>query len=470
MNQHTAVRTLVAALGLAATGAMASGFQLLEQNASGVGNAYSGTGATAEDASTAFFNPAAMPFMARPRQISTSLDFIRPSAKFQNYNSTTPAFITSGQLGGEGGDAGKWSGVPAFHVAYALDKNLSLGFSFGAPFGLKTVYPDGWQGRFQALSSDIKTLNANPSIAYRINDMISIGGGLSYQHFEATLSQAVNFGALAYSKACPQGSATPGGNCANAAFLGSLMNKDGSSEVNGDSSKWGWNIGVALQLSPSTRVGLSYRSAIRHTLKGDVSFVRPSINTLLNPAIAAATPDGPVHVDLKVPDTWTLSTFQQINDRWTLQGDIARTGWSSVRSLDIYRDSGQLLSSTYYNWRDTWRVALGGSYKYDDSLKLRAGVAFDQSPVRDDTRTPRLPDNNRIWVSFGANYKLNQAISLDAGYSHLFIRNAPIDNSGYNAAYNPGGINSSAAAANGTLIGQYKGSVDILALQMNYGF
>lgn len=469
MKQHSAIRVMVAALGLAATGAsLASGFQLLEQNASGVGNAFAGSGASAEDASTAFFNPAAMPFMAQPRQVSTVLDFVRPSAKFQNGNSTAPALFTPDKIGGDGGDAGKWSAVPAFHLAYAIDKNLSLGFSFGAPFGLKTEYPTDWRGRFNATTSDIKTLNANPSIAYRINDMVSVGAGLSYQHFEATLSQAVNFGALAYSKICPKGYAT-GALCVNPAAIG-VINKEGSSEVNGDSNKWGWNVGLALQLSPSTRVGLSYRAAIQHDLQGDVNILRPSINALIDPALAAAAPSGKVHVAVKVPDTWTLSTFQQLNDRWTLQGDIARTGWSSLKSLDIYRDSGALLSSTYYNWRDTWRVSLGGSYQYSESLKLRAGVAYDQSPVRDDTRTPRLPDNDRTWVSFGVNYKFTPALSIDGGYSHLFVKNAPVNDSGYHSDYNPGGINSSNAASRGVLNGEYQGSVDILAMQLNYAF
>ena len=466
--KKTYIAQIVAALmaGAMGSGAHAAAFQLLEQNASGVGNAFAGSGAAAEDASTAYFNPAAMPFMAQPSQVSMAIDLVKPTIKFHNNGSTTGLMVPASKAGGDGGDAGSVNVVPDLHITYALNDKMSLGFSFGAPFGLKTDYDPSWIGRFQATLSDIKTYNANPSFAYKFAENFSVGAGVSYQRMEATLEQAVNFGALAGATLCPTLSPACLGQTAPL-----VAGKEGSSSVEGDSTAWGWNLGAAWQVSQSTRVGLSYRSAIKHNLTGDVSFVRPTFASAgLNAGIAAKTPDGPVSVDVKLPDTWILSTFQQINDQWSLQGDISWTGWSSIKTLDIYRSNGTLLASSYYNWKDTWRVALGGGYQMSPELKLRAGVAYDQSPVEDQYRTPRMPDNNRTWLSLGMNYKFTPVFSVDAGYSHLFLQDTSINDSGYHADYNPGGINSTNPVVRGTLKGDYTGSVDILAVQANYAF
>lgn len=469
--KKTQIARLVAALiGAAATGSVyASAFQLLEQNAAGVGNAFAGSAAAAEDASTAYFNPAAMVFMANPRQISLSVDTVKPTAKFENRGSIA---ANNASLGSDGGDAGPYSFAPSGHIAWALSKQLSLGFSVGAPFGLKTEYDNGWAGRYQGLLSDLKTENFNPSFGWRVSDKIAVGGGVSYQRFTAQLSQAVNFGAAM---------------CANASIAalcsaGLLNDQDGVSSVSGSSGAWGWNAGIAAQLSPTTRVGVSYRSAIRHRLEGSVDFTYPNVTlpssvpngaaiaSGLNSAIRAQAANGPVSVDVKLPDTWIVSAFQQLDERWSLAADASWTGWSSLRSLDINRASGTPLSSSYYNWKDAWRVALGGGYQWNEDLKLRAGLGYDQSPIRADYRTPRLPDTDRVWVSFGFNYKLSTHLSADVGYTHIFMKDTDIHESGYHADYNPNGINTTAAASRGTLIGQYTGSVDMLGLQLNYLF
>lgn len=457
-----------AALGtLAAASAHASAFQLLENSAVISGNAGAGTAAAAEDASTAFYNPAAMVFMKNRNQISASIDVVKPTAKFKNNGSTLPAATTPANQGGEGGDAGDWTPVPGLNATWGLSDRFSMGLAIGAPFGLKTEYDKGWMGRYQADVSDVQSIDINPSFAWKVTDSFAIGGGVSYQHFSAELSQAVNFGALV-GGACP--SVASAAVCQGAAAAGAFTNKEGHSTVSGDSNEWGWNLGLAWQVSQTTRVGLAYRSSIEHTVEGDVTFDRPSFGATFDPAVAALTPNGPARVTIKLPDTWTLSAFQQIDEKWSIQGDIARTGWSSIKTLDIYRTNGTLLASSYYNWKDTWRVALGGAYQYSDALKLRAGVAYDQSPVDDEHRTPRLPDNDRTWLSFGMNYAFTKALSMDFGYTHIFVKNAPINDSGYHADYNPGGINTTNPVVRGTVKGEYENSVDILSAQLNYYF
>ena len=443
MKMKTIARLMpLLALGLAGGHASAAGFQLLEQNASGLGNAYAGGAAVAEDASTVFYNPAGMTRLAGEREFSVGMNIVRPSMQFSNNGSSLPALTTTGT--GDGGDAGGFNFVPNGYIAIKIDPKLSIGFGFGAPFGLRTDYDGGWYGRFLALKSDIKTYNLNPSIAYQVSDKLSLGFGVNYQKLEATLTNAVNFsGALA--------TATGGTTL--------IPNLGGVGSVQADSWAWGWNAGALFQVSETTRVGVAYRSKIKHHAEGDVSFQRPATgNAQIDGALAAATPNGPVKSTIELPDTFTLSVMQRLNERWEMLGDVSWTGWSSLPSLDIYRTSGTLLSSETLKWRDTWRIALGTNYAYTSAIKLKFGLAYDQSPVTTDHRLARLPDTNRTWLAFGVQYALTPKSKIDVGYAHLFINDAKID------------ANGGSTAAKGRLVGSYESSVDILGAQYSMAF
>lgn len=442
-----AVRTLPLLIaGLFSGSAMAAGFQLMEQNASGLGSAYSGTAAVAEDASTVFFNPAGMTYLPGIQAVIAG-SLIKPQATFNNDGSTAGSPLNP--LGSaNGGDAGDLAFVPATYFTMQLTPSLGLGLGINAPFGLKTEYDSNWIGRYHAIKSDVKTININPSIAYKINDQISIGAGLNFQRLDAELTSAV-----AYSTIIAAGSR-------NAILVPGL---EGTSKVKGDDTGWGYNLGAIFQVSPSTRLGAAYRSKIKYNVTGDVTFDRPtSANPTANAIMAGATPNGPIKLDIELPDVATFSVHQKLSDQWEMMGDVSWTGWAKIPRLSIYRTNGTLLSNTEENWRNTVRVAFGGAYKYSDALKLRAGVAYDQTPVEDDFRTPRLPDMDRYWLSFGGQYKVSAAGAIDFGYTHIFIKNGTIrDNSG-------GG---QSQALQGFLIGNYNSnSVDILAVQYTHKF
>lgn len=443
-----AVRTLPLLIaGLFSGAAMAAGFQLMEQNASGLGAAYSGTAAVAEDASTVFFNPAGMTYLP-PRQALIALSLVKPQAKFSNDGSLAGSPLNP--LGSaNGGDAGDWALVPATYFTMQLTPALSLGLGINAPFGLKTEYDSNWIGRFHAIKSEVRTINVNPSIAYKINDQFSIGAGLNYQRMDAELTSGV-----AYSTIVAAGSR-------NAILIPGL---EGKAKVEGDDTGWGYNLGAIFQVSPSTRLGLAYRSKIKYTLTGDVTYDRPvTANATANAIIVGATPDGPIKVDIKLPDVATFSAYQRLSDQWEMMGDVSWTGWAKIPRLSIFRTNGVLLSNTEENWRNTWRVAFGGAYKYSDALKLRAGVAFDQTPVKNaEFRTPRLPDTNRFWLSLGGQYKVSSAGAIDFGYTHVFMKNGAIRN-------DAGG--GQQQALQGFLIGNYNSnSVDIVAVQYTHSF
>lgn len=456
---HFAIRWGCAAALLSPLAVHASGFALLEQSASRLGSAFAGTAAAADDATTNFFNPAGLTKLTAAEVIVIASG-IGISSQFVNQGSQ-PAL---GQpLGGDGGDAGGWNFVPSAYAAAPIGDRAAIGVGLNAPFGLVTDYESGWAGRFQALKSDLKTLNVNPSFAWRLNDRASIGVGVSYQQFEAELTNAVNYSAVvaqgvAQLVALGQipASAAPGLIAANAGL-------EGRSRVAGDDDAWSYNVGVLFDLTESTRVGLSYRSGFDYELAGDVTFAAPSASNPVGASIIAAASastlaNGPVRVEVELPDIATLSLQQQIGSTFKLYADIARTGWSSIQELRVERITGETVSVTPERWEDAWRFALGGEYSLSDRLTLRAGVAYDESAVPDATRTPRLPDTNRTWLAIGGRWRPNDSLVIDAGYAHLFSDDVPLN------------TDAEQPAAYGALIGEQESGIDIVSVQAGYRF
>lgn len=383
-------------LGMAAGQADAAGFQLLEQNASGIGNAYAGSAAIAENASTIYFNPAGMTQL-QAREASVGISLVRPTFKFSNQGSSTGALSGSGT----GNDAGSWAFIPNGYLSWGLSKDLYVGVGFGAPFGLVTEYDNPWLGGAQAIKFDIKTYNINPSVAYRINDKVSVGGGLNYQRMEAEYVRLATV--------------------TSAALAATRVTLDAGNNA------WGWNVGALFTLSPSTKVGVSYRSKIKHELKGDLSFSGPAAG------VAPTLTTGSAKANVDLPDTFILSVVQNLNDKWEMLGDISWTGWSSIPKVDIVRTSGILSGGTVQtldtHFRDTWRYALGANYRLSDMVKLKFGVAYDQTPVPDaQHRLVSLPDNNRTWFSAGAQIKVAKGSVLDLGAAYLNVPESRVDN------------------------------------------
>jgi len=390
-------------LGLALVGMAslthAAGFALIEQNASGLGNAFAGQAASAQDASTIFFNPAGMTLLP-DRQVVMAGHLIKPQAEFSGSS-------TIG--GGDGGDAGGLAIVPNAYIAYRLTPDIHVGVGMNAPFGLKTEYDSTWAGRTQGIKSELKTINLNPSIAWKATDTLSLGAGLSIQYAKSTLTNLTGAGLLT---------------------------------VEGDDYGWGFNLGALWQLSDATRIGLAYRSEVDQKLKGTAEF---SVVTALN---------GPVTASVTLPDSASLSLVHQLNPRLELLADVTWTGWSDFDELRIVRTNGTLLGVTQENWSDSYRYSVGANYRMNGKLILRGGVAYDETPVSDAFRTVRIPDESRTWLAFGAQYRLSDKTALDFGYAHLFVKEAKINKT-------ESGI---------TLTGKYDSSVDILSAQLTHNF
>src|SRR5262249_8802174 len=189
--QRTRIATAVAGIALALTAgeAFPAAFALQETSGSGVGNAFAGGAAAAEDASTIWSNAAGMSKI-RTNQLVGAIDLVNFSAKFNN-NGSLPAL--NQPLGSNGGDAGSPHVVPSGYALFPINQQWTFGIGINVPFGLKTEYDTGWIGRYQAIKSDVKTLNVNPAVSFKISDNIAIGVGADYQQVKATFSNNVNY-------------------------------------------------------------------------------------------------------------------------------------------------------------------------------------------------------------------------------------------------------------------------------------
>jgi long-chain fatty acid transport protein len=429
--------------------AHAGGFGLIDMSAASLGNAHAGGAALAEDVSTIYYNPAGLTRLPG-QQFMAAGTAIRPSAKFENQGSLSA--VGTPVTGGNGGDAGDWALVPGLFYAMDAAPNLRFGLGVHVPFGLKTEYDDGWAGRYQALKSEIKTININPVIAYRLSDQVSLGGGLSAQYVDVNISKAIDFGTVCVG-------ALGAANCAPIGFL--PQQKDGSVKVDGTDWGYGLNLGAMFTPSADMRFGITYRSKVSHELSGgNASFTKPA--GLPAPLAAATTfTNTGVKASLDLPESMNLSGYAEIDPKWSVMGDIGWVRWSRFEELRIRFDKGAAATAapdsvTPEKWRNTWRIAVAANYRYNDEWKMRGGLAYDQTPVKDEFRTPRVPDADRTWLAFGAQYKASKQGTWDVGYAHLFIKDSSL-----NKAEPPVG---------GTLIGKYSNDVNILSVQYNHAF
>jgi long-chain fatty acid transport protein len=422
MKRNAIAGAVVSALGLlAGSEAHAAAFALYEQGVSGLGNAYAGAAAVAEDATTVWWNPAGMARLGSGKHFAIAGSIVAPSSKFSDGGSV---MATGRPLGGNGGDAGDPALIPSLFFAMDLGPRWNFGVGVSVPFGLKTEYDPSWLGRFQGISSEIKTLNINPAVSYKFSEAMSVGFGINYQRAEIETLTAVN-----------------------------LVAAEGQNKSNVDGDAWGFNVGALLNVTPATRLGIHYRSSIEHKLEGTTAFTG-----------GVPAPDGNVKLDVKTPDSLAFSVAHRVNDRWEVLGDLTWWKWSKIKQVPLVRTdgalSGQTVSTFVFNFDDAWRSSIGANYKLDNAWTLKLGAAYDQSPVPNaQSRTVRLPDSDRYWLSAGAKYQLSRNGALDFGYTFVGARNADIDND-----------QSAAPARAGRVTGSYKVHVHVLGVQYQHTF
>jgi long-chain fatty acid transport protein len=420
----------------------ASGFAIVEQSVSGLGTAFA-SGAAAADASTIFYNPAGITLL-EGQQITGGMHVIFPSAKLSATTAENTPLGGSVSLGdNNSGNGGVTKLVPNLYYTNKLNDKLSIGLGINAPFGLATKYDKDWVGRYHAVESDVMTINFNPALAYKVTDKLSLGFGLNAEYIDVTLSSMVDAGLLL--------------------SMGTSTDTDVFAENTADDWGFGFNLGALYELSPGTRIGVAYRSEIKHKLGGEVDFDVPV------GVPSAYFPDQDISGTITLPATASVNFFHQLNEKWAVMADVTWTDWSSFDKLTINFDGGGILggtvnsSTTTEKWEDTWRYSVGATYQATEALLIRTGLAYDETPIPDDYRTPRIPGEDRFWVTLGVGYQLSESLSLDAAYAHLFVKDSKIQKY---AGTDPTGED----FARGTLVGEFENSVDIASIQINYKF
>jgi len=465
ISKNSFSKTLLAvSIASASTLAQAGSFGLIEQSASGQGSAYAGAAALGEDASTIYFNPAGMTRLSG-QQIIIAGHVIAPNADFTN-NGSTDAF--GGLLPGSNSSTGDPAFIPNLYYSAELPNEIYVGVGINVPYGLSTEYDDGWVGRYHALKSEIMSVNINPSIAWTATDKISVGFGISIQYLELELTN--NLDSFA---ACAQLDPGGGAGCAAAGLNPALgdASQDSHVKLDGDSLEIGWNTGILIDVDDKSRLGIAYRSAIKHNVSGNTDYTLHPVLEGFAEAASAVSPanpfgfqilqDGTLEATAEMPETFSVSFVSDINSKWTALFDWTWTGWSSLDTITIVQAGGvpgrePTLDLEYAN---TNRYSVGVNYHHNNKLVYRGGLAFDETPVRSPEQvSARIPGNDRTWLSLGVGYAPAPSWSFDVGYSHLFISDTDINNTG------------GASASGTTLTGSYESSVDILSAQANFNF
>jgi long-chain fatty acid transport protein len=291
-------------------------------------------------------------------------------------------------------------------------------------------------------------------LAVRITDRLFLGFGFQAQYAEAELSNALDFGTIGtVLPVALGGSPVPGAVPGNPA-------QDGFFELEGDDWGYGWNAGLLFEPAPGTRFGIAFRSKIEHTFEGDAEFTVPP------PFDSAFAPTGlfrntGAEADLTTPESWSVGAFHEITPRWAIMSEISRTRWSRFDDLVIEFDNpAQPDNITEEDWDDTWFYALGLTFSPAAAWDLRGGVAHDESPVPDATRTPRIPGEDRTWLSIGLQWRARANMALNAGYTHIWIEDSDLELK----ASDPGNT------FRGDLSGEYENAIDIATIQLNWIF
>ncbi len=237
---------------------------------------------------------------------------------------------------------------------------------------------------------------------------------------------------------------------------------DGFQKLTGDDWGFGFNLGALYEPRPGTRFGINYRSEIDHTVEGDANITIPDSITLLTGR--SSTKRG-IEADNTTPATVWLGAYHEIDERWAVLAGATWTDWSVFEELRIQFDDGGADSVQPENWEDSWRYSIGVNYKYSPQFILRAGFEYDESPVRKEDRTPRIPDQDRYWLAIGATYEYSDEFSFDVAYSHIFMSDYAIHDTDLTTAGLAGGT-----PVGNTLDGEYSGNANIFSAQLQWNF
>lgn len=391
--QRAAFKVALSAIAVAAafaSTAHAAGFMLTEQSAGSLGRAYAGAGVDGTDLSGVYYNPATMVLHKGTAiqmgfvGIGLNLDYVGEDA---NGNEVTANGRNKSQA------------IPHGYFIHQINDKAWFGLAMTVPFGMGTEYDDDWAGSEHGISATILTFDLNPNFAFKLSDKFSVGFGASIQYAQADLK---------IRKGVDQ-------------FPGVTA----ESEIDADSIAWGWNVGMMWSPLKNVRVGLSYRSQIKHDAEGDFSLDRPQVAGV-NKDPSELGPYGALFTDYDgyatvTAPAWAMASVAwDVNDLVSLYGTFRWTDWSSFDELKITTNDSRVGGNIQNNWRDTYLGSLGMDLRLTNWWTLRGGIAYESSPIANpQTRTAIIPDADRWWFAIGSSFKWSDNFQTDISFAHL---------------------------------------------------
>lgn len=361
----------------------AAGFYIQEQSASGLGTAFAGSAAKARDASIIYYNAAGMTELPGTN-VNVAVNFIQPYSDLTDTGST----LFGGPIAGvDSDDPVGLEAIPNLYISQQLTDRFWVGLGVSFPFGLGSEYSEDWFGRYDSIKTELVTTNIQPTAAFKVNDWLSIGGGLDIQHADVGLTAAVNDGT------------------------------EGLRTLEGDAITMGYNAGITLKPAPDTTVGISYRSSLFHEING----------RLRVEGTAGSDVDINASAQLATPDIAGFGISHDLDKRWTLLAQANWFGWNNFEAITVRNSAGGIISNTIQNYQNTWSYSVGAEYILNDDWTLRAGYQYDATPTTDEYRTTLTPDGDRNWFTAGGTYNLNDQWSIDFSGGYIDIAEEEIN-------------------------------------------
>ncbi|EGU29361.1 outer membrane protein transport protein [Vibrio scophthalmi] len=434
MKTNKSLLSLAVACGLmsVATTANAAGFQLAEYSATGLGRAYAGEAAMADNAGSQWRNPALLTYL-EGTQVSVGAIYVDPNIDIEGTSK-------AGSVPAHASDFAHDAVIPNFYLSHKYNDKFALGFALGTNYGMETDLGADFAAANHGNEASIITKEANLNAAYQLTPTVSIGGGVRYVMAEGS------FGAVTPNHMAP---------------LNGLTLK----YMEGDDKAWGWQLGSLWQINDANRIGFTYKSEVELTLEGHargLGFDKVG-GSIFNPQQYAGS------MDLALPATAEIATFHQVSEKVAIHTSINWTDWSSFKTLEANipefgANSSQLIK--HENWEDNYRFAIGSTYQYNSKLQLRTGVAYDTSAVSEEHRTATIPETDRLWLSIGAGYQWSEQLSLDAGFTYIMAKDAKMQETRVDGAKpltDPSDFG-------GNFEGEVTGSIWLIGVQANYTF
>lgn len=433
---YSAIRfaTLAAA---APASVLAGGFSLNEQSASAMGVANAGTAANPENATTVFFNPAGMSQLS-----GTNLSFgaavLDIDAELKE--GTGSAVREDGRPvdGGSGGDIADPAVLPNLYMTREINNWLDVGFGLHAPYGLAADYDDDFKGRFFADETELTAIAFSPSIAVNDGNGLSIGAGVNVIYAEGKLTKFQDYSG-------------------NEADLGQSPGtfEDGYADVEGDDVALTFALGMLWEYSERTQFGISAQTGAELNLDGDAEISNLPQGSLGTDGLVfnQSTVTEKATVPLEIPESITFGARHRLTDTVTLLAGATWAKWSRFEALDIVsrEDDGpvssqagpglgddSLIAHVSENWKDTWQANVGAIWQATPEWALKAGYAWDESPVNDDFRTARIPSGDREWLTLGAQYAdARSGWTVDVAAGVLLFDDQDVDEQNYDVNDEP---------------------------------